>query len=93
MLVAGFVDGHLIYIFEFSFNEPDFISRLQERLEHHLSKGDSIGSYGRSVDFTFKHYKGAESLKTIYIASRQKLIKVQRHIQKDMFKHLEKIVQ
>ena len=30
MLVAGFVDGYLIYIFEFSFNEPDFTARLQE---------------------------------------------------------------
>lgn len=93
MLVAGFVDGHLIYIFEFSFNEPNFTARLQERLEHQLSEGDSTGSYGRSVDFTFKHYKDAESLKTIYIVSRQELIKAQPHIRKGMFKDLEKIAQ
>ena len=30
MLVAGFVDGLLIYIFKFCFNEPSFTSRLQE---------------------------------------------------------------
>ena len=87
MLVASFVDGHLIYIFEFSFNEPDFTSRLQERLEHQLSKG---GPYGRSVDFTFKHYKDAESLKVIYITSTQELVKARPHISGPFFKHLEK---
>ena len=91
MLVAGFVDGHLIYIFEFSFNEQNFISLLREKLEYYLPDGDKPRSYGRKVDFTFKHYKDAESLKTIYIASKQELIKAQPHIRRGMFKYLEKI--
>ena len=91
MLVAGFVDGHLIYIFEFSFNEPDFTARLRERLEQLLAKGDSTGSYGRSVEFTFKHYKDTESLKVIYITSTQELVNARPHISGPFFKHLEKI--
>ena len=91
MLVAGFVDGQLIYIFEFRFNESDFTARLRERLEHLLAKGDSTGSYGRSVDFTFKHYKDAGSLKVIYITSKQELVTVKPYISGPFFKHLEKI--
>lgn len=79
--------------YNIGFNEPDFTSRLRERLEHHLPQGDSRGSYGRSVDFTFTHYNDAESLKVIYIASKQELIKAQPHIRRGMFKHLEKLLQ
>ena len=93
MLVAGFVDGHLIYIFEFSFNEQNFISLLREKLEYYLPDGDKPRSYGRKVDFTFKHYKDAESLKTIYIAPKQKLTKAQPYITGPMFKYLEKIAE
>ena len=93
MLVAGFVDGYLIYIFEFSFNEPDFTARLQEQLEHRLPTGDVKGSYGRSVSFIFENYKDAESLKIIYITSKQELVKAQPYITGPVFKYLEKIVE
>ena len=93
MLVAGFVDGHLIYIFEFSFNEQNFISLLREKLEYYLPDGDKPRSYGRKVGFTFKHYKDAESLKTIYIASKQELLKAEPYITGPVFKYLEKIAE
>ncbi len=90
MLVAGFLDGHLIYIFEFSFNEQGFTSRLQEQLEHRFPYGDITGEYLRSAAFAFKNYKDAGSLKIIYTTSRQELIKAQPHITKSVFEYLEK---
>ncbi len=93
MLVAGFVDGILIHIFEFSFNEPGFTSRLRDRLEDRFPNGDITGQYLRSAAFSFGHYKDADSLKIIYAASGQKLIKAQLYITKGVFEHLEKTTQ
>ena len=90
MLVAGFVDGHLIYIFGFSFNEQSFTSRLREQLEKDFPDGDETNKFLRSAGFVFKYYKDAESLKIIYTASRQDLFKAQPYITKEVFKHLEK---
>lgn len=91
MLAAGFVDGKLIYILEFSFNEQDFTSRLQEQLEQRFPDGDISGQYLRSASFTFKHYKDAASLKTIFLASREELNKVDTHISGPFLKYLEGI--
>lgn len=91
MLVAGFVDGRLIYIFEFSFNEQSFTSRLQEQLERQFPDGDIEGEYRRSASFIFKNYKDAENLKTIYIVPKQELTKVQPYITGPVLKYLEKI--
>ena len=89
MLVAGFVDGHLIYILGFSFNEQDFTSRLRVQLENKFPDGDISGIYLRSADFSFKHYKDAESRETIYTTSKQKLTEVKPYITREVFRHLE----
>lgn len=91
MLVSGFLDGRLIYIFEFSFNEQGFTSRLQEQLERRFPNGDITGEYLRSAAFAFKNYKDAASLKTIYTASRQEVTEAQPHMTKSVFEYLEKI--
>ncbi len=93
MLVAGFVNGRLIYIFGFSFNEQNFTSRLQAQLERRFPNGDRIGQYLRSADFSFIHYKDVESFETIYTASKQQLIEAKPYITKGVFEHLEKIAQ
>lgn len=93
MLVAGFVDGRLIFIFEFCFNEPSFTSRLQEQLEKDLPDGDKPRRYVRSAAFSFDNYKNASSLKTIYTASKRDLIEFQPHITKKVFEFLEKTAQ
>ncbi len=93
MLAAGFVDGRLIYIFEFSFNEPVFTSRLREQLEDKFPNGDIKSRYLRSASFMFKHYKDAESLKTIYIESKQELTKAQPHITGPFFNYLMEIAE
>ena len=91
MLVAGFVDGRLIYIFEFSFNEQSFISLLKRGLEKRFPNGDIIGQYLRGLKFSFKHYRDAESLQTIYIAPPEKLAEAKPYITGPVFKYLEKI--
>ncbi len=91
MLVAGFVDGLLIYIFEFSFNAPSFISLLQTQLERRFPNGDIRGEYLRGLNFSFKHYKDAESLQTIYIAPPEKLAEAKPYITGPVFKYLEEI--
>lgn len=93
MLIAGFVDGHLIYIFGFSFCEQSFTSRLEEQLKHRFPDGDIEGEYGRSASFTFKHYKDADSLETIYIASKQELTKAKSCITGPVFNYLEQRIQ
>lgn len=91
MLVAGFVNGCLIYIFGFSFNEQGFTSRLQEQLEKKFPGGiDAKGDYLQTASFTFKHYRNAESLETIYTAPMQILTKVKSYITGPVFNYLEK---
>ncbi len=89
MLVAGFVDGHLIYILGFNFNEQDFTSRLREQLQNKFPDGDISGIYLRSADFSFKHYKDAESLETIYITAKQELTDAKPYITGTVFNYLE----
>ena len=89
MLVAGFVDGRLIYIFEFSFNEPDFVGELERQLNRRFPNGDVAGLYLRSAYFTFRHYANAVSLKVNFVASRDELRQVRPHISRDVFNYLE----
>ena len=91
MVVAGFVDGHLLHIFEFSFNEDSFISQLQKQLERHFPNGDVKGIYLRSASFSFIHYKDAESLKPIYTAPQQELIKAKPYMTKALFEYLNRV--
>lgn len=89
MLVAGFVDGRLIYILGFSFNEQSFTSRLEAQLERRFPDGDRTSQYLRSADFSFKHYKDAKSLEIIYTTTMRELIKAQPCITREIFNYLE----
>ncbi len=62
MLIAGFVDGRLIYIFSFGFNCDSFTDRLEQQLENHFPNGDEVGRYLRGASFTLGAYKGAQDL-------------------------------
>lgn len=90
MLAAGFVDGKLIYILEFSFNEQGFISQLEKKLNKRFPNGDITGEYLRSADFSYTHYKGSESLKAIYITSKEELIEVRPYLIKDLYVYLRR---
>lgn len=93
MLTAGYIDGQLIYILEFSFNEPSFTSRLEEQLKRRFPKGDVIGQYLRSASFTFNHYKDAESLKPIFILPYQERHKLRAYMSGVFSKFLEHLSQ
>ena len=64
MLVAGFVDARLVYIFKFDFNEEDFVERLREQLVRRLPDGDVAGSWLGSAGFSFRNFKNAKTLQT-----------------------------
>ncbi len=89
MLVAGFVDGRLIYIFGFNFNEQSFTNRLRKQLEKDLPHGDISGRYRRSAEFSFTHYRDAKSLKTIHVAPKKELTEAKQYITREVFKYLE----
>ena len=90
MLVAGFVDGQLIYIFQFNFNEPQFTSRLRQQLQRKFPNGDIEGIYLRGANFTFRHFKDAPALKTTRFVSDERLDDLfeEKHIAGPVYKHL-----
>lgn len=89
MLVAGFIDGRLVYILKFSFNEPDFTGELERQLKRQFPAGDVAGRFLRSAYFTFKHFAKAESLKVNFVISRSELRQIKSHISRDVFSYLE----
>ena len=88
MLVAGFVDGRLVHIFEFKFNEPGFTGELARQLKRQFPQGDVSGRFLRSASFTFRHFKEVKSLKVNFVTSRSELNKVKPHISREVFKYL-----
>lgn len=74
MLVAGFIDGRLIYIFEFDFKEEDFTAKLRAVLARRFPNGENIeGEYLRSASFSFKNYANSTSLRTRCFATKKEL--------------------
>ena len=91
MIIGGFVDGRLIYIFKFKFNNAhEFLKRLEEQLQKHFPKGDMKGSYVRSASFGFQDYKECEGLEVDVFVSKQELNNFEPFITKEMYAFLEK---
>lgn len=57
MVMGGFIDGRLIYTFEFPFASTDFMARLEEQLNKRFPNGDKSGEFLRSASFTFSAYE------------------------------------
>lgn len=57
ILVSGFVDGRLVYIFEFPFNSASFVDKLRGHLRKHLPDGDEEGRYVRGAGFSWGDYQ------------------------------------
>lgn len=93
MIVAGFIDGRLIHIFEFSFNEPNFTAQLHKQLKRRFPNGDRTGEYLRSAQFSYSHFKNADSLKLIYVAPKHQLTALREHFTKAVFNHLWRLAQ
>ena len=56
MLVSGFVDGRLLYIFEFPFNTASFVAKLEQPLLRDLPNGDVPRRYVRGAGFDYRDY-------------------------------------
>ena len=88
MLVAGFIDARLIYIFKFDFNEEEFVERLREQLIRRLPDGDVTGSWLRSAGFSFRNFKNAKTLKTYCPVPVQELAQLRGRITRPVLKYL-----
>lgn len=95
MLVAGFIDGRLVYIFQFNFNSPQLTSKIHAQLQKRFPQGDLPNEYLRSASFTFNHFKDIPELQTRRFASKDKLDEMfsQKHISKPVYEHLQRFAQ
>ncbi|MCY4042566.1 MAG: hypothetical protein OXF45_01935 [Candidatus Dadabacteria bacterium] len=89
MLIGGFVDGRLIYIFKFPFNSKGFISRLEYQLNSKFPDGDISGIFLRSASFGFNHYRDARGLEVEIFVSRQELPQYENSITKGLYSFIE----
>lgn len=68
MLCSGFIEGQIIYILEFNFNEPTFLAKITKQLSKRFpNRQDVVGQWLRSANFSFKDYKDVRSLKILYL--------------------------
>ncbi len=90
VLISGFVDGKLIYIFEFPFNYPEFVNRLKEQLMNRFKDGkDVTGQFLRSANFDYRYFIDCPNLKTIFLLNKEKLKDYKPFIVKDFYNWLE----
>lgn len=87
MLTAGFVDGRLVYVCEFKFNEPGFIEALSKGVS---SKGERRrGTFTRSADYDLRHYRDAASFEVKCYVPKEQLASYKKYLSRDMFNLLE----
>ena len=90
MLVSGFIDGRLIYIFEFPFSSTPFVKNLESQLEARFPKGKDItNEYLRSASFDYRDFIDCQQLKVIYLTSKKELENYKQYIVRDFYKFLE----
>jgi len=87
MIMSGFVDGKLMFIIHFPFNNEDFKNHLLSKLNKYLPNGDETNHYIRSCQWSFIHYKSA---KIIYVADN--INDYQRKFTKKLFNFLTGVV-
>jgi len=96
ILVSGFVDGKLIYVFEFPFKCKSFVAKLKKQLNKAFGgnkKGRKKGQYLRSANFDFKDYIDCEDLKVVFCLPKSELKKYKNYIVKDFYEFLMRIAQ
>lgn len=67
MLVSGFIDGKMVYVLEFPFNESCFTERLRDRLQTKFPDGDVPGIFLRSAQFDYRHFINSPRLRVVYL--------------------------
>jgi len=87
MVISGFVDGMLIYVIKFRFNDSiKFKSRLNSTLSKQLPNGDISTKYVRSVEFNYQDYITSNSCEKIWITQDLELYK--DYLVKKFYKYL-----
>lgn len=63
MVLSGFLDGKLLYVLSFDFNESNFLNKLSNQLQSKFPEGDKTGFWLRNANFNYLDCKDASSLK------------------------------
>ncbi len=93
MILGGFIDGRLIYIFQFPFNTKSFLQRLEDRLKIRFPNGDLSSEYLRSAQFRIVDYLPALTKKTVKLfVDKETLDKIKPHLTKPLYDILERYV-
>jgi len=88
MLVSGFVDGKLIYIFEFPFKFREFKDHLKDQLDKRFGAKRPKGLFLRSASFNYKHYKNCQELRIVYLLEKNELEKYKDNFGKGFYNWL-----
>lgn len=67
MLLSGYVNGVLLYMISFNFNDPVFLGKMKEAMQKKLPNGDKI-NHGAKISFSYLWYKDCESLEVLYVS-------------------------
>jgi hypothetical protein len=70
MFVSGFLDGKIVFILSFNYNETEFVKNIERQLTKHLPMGDKPSKYVKSVCFSYTSYKNSESPKLEYLSPK-----------------------
>ena len=88
MLVSGFVNGRLIYIFEFPFSSANFADNLRAQLEKKFPGGKrDSGDYLRSATFTYRNFID-DNPKLVYVLPASELESYKDYIDRNFYKVL-----
>lgn len=72
VLISGFVDGRLCYIFEVPY--ITFKEKIEEKLMKYIGETDKKFQYLRSFKFTYKDWVESPNLNIVYITQKDELL-------------------
>ncbi len=93
MIIGGFIDGRLIYIFRFPFNSEGFIDRLESQLKNKFPDGDQSGYFLRSASFSFTHYRTALNLEVDIFIGTKELELYKKHFTGKLYRVIEEHIE
>jgi len=85
LLVSGFVDGKLIYIFEFPFTSPTFLEKLGKQLRKKFIDGDKKNTYLRGASFDYNDFIKCNNLKLNYLLPQDELTHYKNFINRKFY--------
>lgn len=89
MLVGGFIDGKLMYIFKYKYQSMSFIDRIREKLTNYFGLENSErkpNTFLRSLSFNYTHYKDYADL--VFVAPLDVLKNNENYFNKKLYKRL-----